>query len=81
MNWEPGKRYRITYSPESGETSERTIDVIGTSQAYGGKLYIRAFYRLRVATHYWILKHGRPRTVRRSAPTPTCPRIEEARSR
>jgi len=47
MNWEPGKRYRITYSSESGETSERTIDVIGTNRAYGDRLYIRAFCNLR----------------------------------
>lgn len=47
MNWEPGRRYRITYSSESGETSERTIDIIGTSRAYGDRLYIRAFCHLR----------------------------------
>ncbi len=47
MNWEPGKRYRITYSSESGEASERTIDVLGTSRAYGDRLYIRAFCNLR----------------------------------
>jgi len=47
MNWEPGKRYRITYSSESGETSERTIDVLGTSRAYGDRFYIRAFCNLR----------------------------------
>jgi hypothetical protein len=47
MNWEPGKSYLITYSSESGETSERAIDVIGTSRAYGDRLYIRAFCQLR----------------------------------
>jgi len=49
MNWAPGKRYHITYSSESGETSERIIDVIETSRAYGDKLYIRAFCQLRGA--------------------------------
>ncbi len=47
MNLEPGKRYRITYASESGETSERSIDVIGTSRAYGDRLYIRAYGHLR----------------------------------
>lgn len=47
MSWEPGKRYRITHASESGETTERTIDVIGTSRAYGGRLYIRAYRLLR----------------------------------
>lgn len=47
MNLEAGKCYRITYASESGETSERYIDVIGMSQAYGDRLYIRAYCHLR----------------------------------
>jgi len=47
MNWETGKSYRITYASESGESTERTIDVLGTSRAYGDRLYIRAYCQLR----------------------------------
>jgi hypothetical protein len=47
MQWEPGKQYRISYTNESSETSVRTIDVLGTSRARDGRLYIRAFCHLR----------------------------------
>lgn len=47
MQWEPGKRYQITYRDESYEETRRTIDVLGTSRSRDGRLFIRAFCNLR----------------------------------
>jgi len=49
MQWESGKQYLISYTNESFEPSVRMIDVIGTSRARDGRVYIRAFCHLRGA--------------------------------
>jgi len=47
MQWEAGKQYLISYTNQSFKTTTRTIDVIRTSRADNGRLYIRAFCHLR----------------------------------
>jgi hypothetical protein len=47
MHWETGKRYRILYESESGETTERSIDLIRTSRSVDGRIFLRAYCHLR----------------------------------
>ena len=47
MQWAAGNQYRISYQSESGKITDRTIDLIRTSNSYGGTVYLRAFCRLR----------------------------------
>lgn len=47
MNWVVGGSYRIVYESESGKTTERTIDLLGTSRAYDGRVFLRAYCHLR----------------------------------
>ncbi len=47
MQWATGNQYRISYQSESGKITDRTIDIIRTSNSYDGTVYLRAFCRLR----------------------------------
>jgi hypothetical protein len=47
MDWKPGNSYKITYRSESGRLSVRTIDIISTSPAPEGQLYLGAYCHLR----------------------------------
>ena len=47
MAWEVGKSYRILYQSESGRATERTIDLLRVSQAYDGRVFLKAYCHLR----------------------------------
>jgi hypothetical protein len=76
MLWEPGKQYQICYTNASFESSVRTIDVLSTSRASDGRVYIRAFCHLRGSERTFradrISYYGNAR--------PTSARMEHARA-
>jgi len=47
MQWETGKRYLISYEAESGQRTERQIDLLGISASHGDATCLRAFCHLR----------------------------------
>ena len=47
MTWEPGHRYKIIYTDDSGDTTVRVIDVLAHYLSRHGLFYLRAFCHLR----------------------------------
>ena len=47
MDWETGRRYRISYESGSGQASKRIIDLIRVSASPDGCVFLRAFCHLR----------------------------------
>jgi len=85
MQWEPGKQYLISYINESLETSVRTIDVIGTSRARDGRVYIRALCHLRGSERTFRADRVTQSELvqqayhaRASAPIPPLPKMAES---